>query len=212
MPSPLRGGVVLAVAVLAAGCSPGGEEATGIPAPTPATSPIVAGPLCTDLPTGSDPGGPELLTEEPADTALQWIPVLTIFEAAVRATGMAEELRAIEAVTVLAPTDEAFEETFTEDTLDDLLLFRQDELRTVLEAHLIEGSHSLTDLLTVQRLRTLDGHRLRVAPGHGGMLRLDGRAETVCGDYLVANGRIHVIDEVLGDRPKPAPKRQPGVG
>jgi hypothetical protein len=52
----------------------------------------VMGPLCGRLPTGTDPGGPETLKSEPADQALQWIPVLTIFEAGTRTTGLDADL------------------------------------------------------------------------------------------------------------------------
>ncbi len=34
------------------------------------------------------------------------------------------------------------------------------------------------------------------------MARLDGRAETLCADYRVANAQIHVIDGVLGGLPE----------
>jgi uncharacterized surface protein with fasciclin (FAS1) repeats len=34
--------------------------------------------------------------------------------------------------------------------------------------------------------------------------RIGDRAETVCGDYRVANGRIHIINGVLGNPPDTA--------
>ena len=53
----------------------GRQQAAAAPA-----APVVSGPLCDALPSGDDPGAPESLTGEPADVALQWIPVLTTFE------------------------------------------------------------------------------------------------------------------------------------
>ena len=196
----LKGRVVaaLAVAIAAVGCSAGDDETPGRAAqPHQANTSIVAGPLCDLLPSGDDPGAPETLTDEPADVALTWIPVLTTFEAAVRAAGLADELRRADGVTILAPTDDAFASAFDRQTLDDLLLSRHRELRALLEAHIVDGSLSLAALRDAGTVTTLDGDTLTVAPA-GAMARFDGRATTVCADYQVANGRIHVIGGVLG--------------
>ena len=196
----LKGRVVaaLAVAIAAAGCSGRDDETPGRAAqPHQANTSIVAGPLCDLLPSGDDPGAPETLTDEPADVALTWIPVLTTFEAAVRAAGLADDLRRADGVTILAPTDDAFAAAFDRQTLDDLLLLRHRELRALLEAHIVDGSLSLAALRDAGTVTTLDGDTLTVAPA-GAMARFDGRATTVCADYQVANGRIHVIGGVLG--------------
>ena len=158
---------------------------------------MVVGPLCDLLPSGDDPGAPALLKDEPADVALTWIPVVTTFEAAVRASGLAGYLHRARGVTVLAPTDAAFAAAFDRQTLDDLLLSRQTELRALLEAHIVDGSLSLADLRDAGSVTTLAGDELTVAPA-GAMARLGDRATTVCADYDVANARIHVIDRVLG--------------
>src|SRR5688572_3992156 len=126
----------LVVAVASASCS-GGDDDTPERAAraheTPNT-PMVAGPLCDLLPSGDDPGAPASLTDMPADVALQWIPVLTTFEAAVRASGLADDLRGADGLTILAPTDDAFTAAFDRQRLDDLLLSRRQELRALLEA------------------------------------------------------------------------------
>ena len=159
-------------------------------------APLVIGPLCDALPSGDDPGAPVYLTEEPADVALQWIPVVTTFEAAVRASGLAGYLRKAEDVTILAPTDDAFAAAFDRQRLDDLLLKRRRELRTIVEAHIIEGRLSLAALRDAGSVTTLAGNRLTVAPA-GAMARFGDQATTVCADYDVANARIHVIGGVL---------------
>jgi uncharacterized surface protein with fasciclin (FAS1) repeats len=188
----------LVVAIAAAGCSGGDDDTPDQAARThevPNTS-MVAGPLCDLLPSGDDPGAPETLTDEPADVALQWIPVVTTFEAAVRASGLGDDLRRADGVTILAPTDDAFAAAFDRQTLDNLLLSRQRELRALLEAHIIDKSLSLAALRDASRVTTLAGDTLKVAPA-GAMARFDDRATTVCADYEVANGRIHVIGGVL---------------
>jgi uncharacterized surface protein with fasciclin (FAS1) repeats len=182
----------LVVAIAATGCS-GGDDDT--PERAPSTS-IVAGPLCDLLPSGDDPGAPETLTDEPADVALTWIPVVTTFEAAVRAAGLADDLRRAKGITILAPTDDAFAAAFDRQRLDNLLLSRRRELRALLEAHIIDGSLSLADLREAGSVSTRAGEKLTVAPA-GAMARFDDRATTVCADYAVANGRIHVIGGVL---------------
>ncbi len=193
-----RGVVALAVAIATAGCSGGDDDTPERASPThvsPDTS-MVSGPLCDLLPSGDDPGAPETLTDEPADVALQWIPVVTTFEAAVRASGLADDLRRDDGITILAPTDDAFADAFDRQKLDDLLLTRHGELRTLLQAHLIDGSLSLAALRDADSVTTLAGDKLGVAAA-GAMARFGDRATTVCADYDVANARIHVVDGVL---------------
>jgi uncharacterized surface protein with fasciclin (FAS1) repeats len=67
-----------------------------------------------------------------------------------------------------------------------LLLSRHRELRTLLEAHIINRSLSLADLRDAGSVTTLSGDRLTVAP-KGAMARFGDRATTVCADYGVAN-------------------------
>jgi uncharacterized surface protein with fasciclin (FAS1) repeats len=185
-------------AIAAAGCS-GGDDDTPDRAARTHKAPdmsMVAGPLCDLLPSGDDPGAPETLTDEPADVALQWIPVVTTFEAAVRASGLGDDLRRADGFTILAPTDDAFAAAFDRQTLDNLLLSRQRELRALLEAHIIDGSLSLAALRDAGSVTTLAGDTLTVAPA-GAMARFGDRATIVCADYDVANARIHVVDGVL---------------
>jgi uncharacterized surface protein with fasciclin (FAS1) repeats len=187
--------VVAIAAVSCSACNDDTPERGAAPRETP-NAPAVIGPLCDLLPSGDDPGAPASLTDEPADVALQWIPVVTTFEAAVRAAGLTGYLRRADGVTILAPTDDAFAAAFDRQTLDDLLLSRHRELRALLEAHIVDGSLSLAALLDAGSVTTLAGSKLSVAPA-GAMVRLGDDATTVCADYDVANARIHVIDAVL---------------
>ena len=186
----------LTILVAVAGCS-GSDDAEQRPrAATATATPAVTGPLCDLLPAGDDPGAPASLTGDPADEALQWIPVITTFEAAVRASGLAAELHSKRGVTILAPTDDAFIAAFSRQRLDDLLLSRRRELRALLERHLVDGILSLSDLLDAGSVTTRSGDTLEVTRA-GDMARLGNRAMTVCADYRAANAAIHVIDGVL---------------
>jgi uncharacterized surface protein with fasciclin (FAS1) repeats len=178
------------------GCGDDGPESVGGAGEPAKSRGMVVGPLCDQLPSGDDPGAPASLTDEPADVVLQWIPVVTTFEAAVRASGLAGYLRKANDVTILAPTDDAFAAAFDRQRLDDLLLSRRRELRALLEAHIIEGSFSVAALRDAGSVTTLAGDTLRVTPA-GAMARLDDAATTVCADYAAANASIHVIDGIL---------------
>ncbi|MTK04111.1 fasciclin domain-containing protein [Micromonospora sp. CP22] len=195
-------GIALASTLLT-GCTTGTTGATGATGAGDGTlaTVTVTGPLCDLLPSDGEPGDPASLVDQPADRALQWIPVLTTFEAAVRATGLAEELTG--EVTVLAPTDDAFAAKFSRTNLDELLLRDTDELRGLVRDHLVAGALPVADLVAAGTVTTVAGTRLSVT-GVGQGARLDDRAETVCADYRAVGARIHVINAVLGDLPTTA--------
>jgi hypothetical protein len=192
--------VAAALCLVLAGCSGGGSR----PAPGPAAAAPdaggVRGPLCDLLPSGAEPGNPASLATQPPEAALRWLPVLTTFEAAVRASGLAADLHDPAGVTILAPTDDAFAATFSAQNMDELLLTRKDTLRALLREHLVAGSLSLADLVTAGRVTTLAGTTVTVTGG-GTTARLADRADTVCADYRAGTARIHLIDRVLGGLP-----------
>ncbi len=78
-----------------------------------------------------------------------------------------------------------------------------DQLRTLLKAHLITGTHSIEDLTTAGTATTLDGTTVTVTRT-GPTARLDDRADAVCADYQATNARIHIINAVLGPLPTTA--------
>ncbi|WBB52736.1 fasciclin domain-containing protein [Verrucosispora sp. WMMD573] len=195
---PIAGATLAAVLLVLVGSTAGGGDGAADAGPTGTT---VTGPLCDLLPAGSEPGNPASLADQPPDQALQWIPVLTTFEAAVRATGLAAELN--REVTILAPTDDAFAGRFSRTNLDELLLRDTDELRGLLREHLVTGALPVAELVAAGTVTTVAGTSLTVT-GVGPGARLDDRAETVCADYRAGAARIHVINEVLGDLPTTA--------
>ncbi|RAO10517.1 hypothetical protein MED15_05734 [Micromonospora noduli] len=194
-------GLLLPTLLLAA-CtgSPAAPRTDAAPA---SAAPQPTGPLCAALPTGTDPGNPSFLAGQPVDQALRWIPTLTTFEAALRTSGVLTDLPAGDGVTVLAPSDDAFAATFSEDNWDDLMTHHTDQLRTLLKAHLITGSHPIADLTTAGTATTLDGVTVTVTRT-GPTTRLGDRADTVCADYQATNARIHIINAVLGPLPATA--------
>ncbi|MEU5553177.1 fasciclin domain-containing protein [Micromonospora sp. NPDC047793] len=193
-------GAALATLLAVAGCTGGEDRATDAADTGTPVAVAVTGPLCEQLPAGTEPGNPGSLVGQPADQALQWIPVLTTFEAAVRATGLGGELAG---VTVLAPTDDAFSAKFSRTNLDELLLHDVDDLRTLLREHVVTGPMSVSELVTAGSVRTLADTELTVT-GQGEAARFGDEAQTVCADYQAAGTRIHVINRVLGSLPTTA--------
>lgn len=171
----------------------------------------VHGPLCQALPAGDDPGSPSAIAGLDASAALTWIPVLTVFEAATRAAGLTAELGEADGITILAPSDDAFLLAMTQETLDELIISRQDELRRLVEAHVVDGERSVADLIAAGTVTAWSGDTFTVAASEG-EARLADRAGTVCSDYRVANAAIHVIDGVLGELPASAEPGQPVSG
>ncbi len=190
-------GLALATLLAVTGCT--GGDATDVDGITPVAF-TVTGPLCAELPAGTEPGNPESRAGMPAEQAVQWIPVLTTFDAAVRATGLAGELTG---VTVLAPTDDAFAEKFSRTNLDELLLHDTDELRELLREHLLTAPMSVAEMVAAGTVKTVAEGELTVT-AQGPVARFGNEAETVCADYQATNARIHVIDHVLGSLPSSA--------
>jgi uncharacterized surface protein with fasciclin (FAS1) repeats len=196
--SPRRAALALTAAAavfLTAGCtgSAEGKAEAG-----------VRGPICDALPSGTEPGNPAALATEPVDGALSWITVLTTFEGAMRASDLLPELKDKPGITVLAPSDDAFAAKFSGDNLDEMMIKDKDTLRTMLRAHLVDRSLSLRDMLDAGSVTTLDGTKLTVAAADGSMARIGPDAQTVCADYRIATGRIHIINHVLGNLPTTA--------
>ncbi|RLK25091.1 fasciclin domain-containing protein [Micromonospora sp. M71_S20] len=196
-------GTALALLVTVTGCTGSPVRSAAAEGTGDSTPVAVTGPLCDVLPSGTEPGSPGSLVDRSPAQALTWIPVLTTFEAAVRATGMAEELSAAGGLTILAPTDDAFRAKFSTANVDQLLLKDTATLRGLLREHLVAGARPVADLASAGTVTTLAGTTLAVTPAGSGA-RLADRAETVCADYRATGARIHVIDKVLGGLPDTA--------
>jgi uncharacterized surface protein with fasciclin (FAS1) repeats len=153
--------------------------------------------LCPFLPSGSDPGSPQDLADETADAAIDTIPVLSIFAAAMHATGFDAQLRKATGVTILAPTDDAFAADISEDELDNLLIKRHGDLQQLLESHVIGKNRRLAGLVGAGGTSALSGDRVTFAVSGGGV-RISDDANVICSDLGARNATIHVIDSVLG--------------
>ena len=106
--------------------------------------------------------------------------------------------------TVFAPTDAAFTALLAElGVTAEQLLSDKMMLSRVLRYHIARGELEASEVLASDRIRTLQGGRLWQA---GGVLTdANGRtANIVQTDIQASNGVIHVIDNVVLPKPKPA--------
>lgn len=153
---------------------------------------ILAGLKDGSIVTGVDPvSGNMLPTLTEAATAAGTFNTLL---AAVTAAGLADTIDTAPAITVFAPTDEAFA-AIPADTLA-ALLADPEALTGVLLYHVVDGAKLASDVVGAASLTTLGGTELTVTVTEDGVL-LNDSVKIVTTDILVRNGVIHVIDAVL---------------
>ncbi|MBK7218058.1 MAG: fasciclin domain-containing protein [Candidatus Promineofilum sp.] len=134
-------------------------------------------------------------TEPAADTllaALQGRPELSTLLAAADAAGLAETLAGPAALTVFAPTNDAF--AALPQSAVDTLLANPEALAALLRYHVARGRYTAADLRIVQPA-TLDGRLLTIAP-QGDSITVNG-ATVLAADVAAGNGLIHVVDRIL---------------
>lgn len=119
----------------------------------------------------------------------------TILAKAIEAAGLAGAVTGDGALTVFAPTDEAFKK-LPAGTLEELLKPENREtLRAILTYHVVPGRVYARDAVGAQRATTLQGGAVRVGIDNG-RLTING-AGVVNSDIEASNGVIHVIDSVI---------------
>jgi uncharacterized surface protein with fasciclin (FAS1) repeats len=137
---------------------------------------------------GTGPVGADLATQSIFDT-LQREPDFRALVSAVQEAGLEHVLRGIGPITLLAPTD--FDPSKAED------------VRDLLEAHIVEGRQLVADLKTVKRLRTRAGTFIPVAWTREKVTL--GDAVITRSDITCTNGAVQVIDRTLHLEPAPTP-------
>ena len=209
--SRLAGAVAVPVLLAGlAGCT-SGDDATA-PAAAPASSAASGsapagsaaptgpvGPGCAMFPADG-PGSPAVLATTPVAGAVGSNPQLSTLTSAVLAANLVDAVNSRQDITVLAPSDAAFD-ALGPDALP-ALLADVPRLTTVLTHHVIAGR------LTPEQLpgehRTLNGDTVTVsgpadAPtvAAGSTLAGAAPATVVCGGVPTANAVVYVVDQVL---------------
>lgn len=194
--------VLLALVVVAAGAivvntmnnDSGGDESTldtlvdDVYDTTPDS--LYEDPLTTEIEIVDTTAAPAV-----ADTLIQTIekvPNLTTFLSVVKAVGLDVDLTGAQPITVLAPTDEAFNKLPGE--VLDALLADKELLGRILRHHLVDGSIYAEDL-TDGTITARDGTTILVATS--GNVVFDQNVKPVDTDIPAANGVLHTIDSVL---------------
>ena len=148
------------------------------------------GPGCAGVPTSGE-GSVEGMADDPVATAASNNPLLKTLVAAVGEAGLVDTLNSAEALTVFAPTDDAFAAIPKKDL--NALLADKEALTTVLTHHVVEGRVG-PDAVAGEH-ETLAGDMLTVE-GEGENFTI-GDASVVCGNVQTANATVYVVDQVL---------------
>lgn len=164
------------------------EEPTESEEPMAADGPF--GPGCAGVPTEGE-GSVEGMADDPVATAASNNPLLKTLVAAVTEAGLVDTLNSAEALTVFAPTDDAFAKIPTKDL--NALLADKKALTTVLTHHVVAGKLSPEDVAGEHE--TLAGDMITVE-GSGEDFTAEGAA-VVCGNVSTANATVYVIDSVM---------------
>lgn len=112
---------------------------------------------------------------------------------AIRAAGLEETVRSAPALTVFAPTDEAFA-ALPAGALDGLLA-NPEALKNVLLYHVVEGAVPSSVAVTLSEAMMLNGEKTAIR--YDGMTLFVNDSKVTAADVGASNGVIHVIDKVL---------------
>jgi uncharacterized surface protein with fasciclin (FAS1) repeats len=118
--------------------------------------------------------------------------------AAVNAAGLKKVLKGKDALTVFAPTDDAFEQV--DPAVLEALLADKEALTDLLTYHVAEGKVLSSDLEDGQVVESLSGEEFTIYLSDEGATIEDGGGNTTnitATDIKAKNGVIHVIDAVL---------------
>ncbi len=150
------------------------------------------GPGCSAIPADGA-GSFNGMATEPVATAASANPLLSTLVTAVGEAGLVDTLNSAEAITVFAPTNDAFGK-IPEDTLNEVLADKK-TLTAILTHHVL-GEQVGPDSLAGE-FETLNGDMLTVE-GSGEEFTVGAEnANVLCGNIPTANATVYVIDTVL---------------
>jgi uncharacterized surface protein with fasciclin (FAS1) repeats len=150
------------------------------------------GPGCKLIPADGA-GSFNGMATAPVATAASANPLLKTLVTAVGKAGLVDTLNSADALTVFAPTDDAFAK-IPSDTLNGLLADKK-MLTTVLTHHVVAGKLSPEQLAGTHK--TLAGDTIKI-DGSGEDFTVEGaNAKVLCGNIPTANATVYVIDTVL---------------
>jgi uncharacterized surface protein with fasciclin (FAS1) repeats len=192
-------------AVSLAACGDSADDASSAAAPTGAATTSAApdpsasmmtttfGAGCAAAPTDpSNAGSFQAMAQQPVATAAAGNPLLSTLVAAVKQAGLVDSLNTNAALTVFAPTDDAFKK-IPAATLKKVLADKK-TLTSILTYHVVAGKVAPADLAGAHK--TLQGGEITVA-GSGSDFKVNGTASVICGNVQTANATVYIVDTVL---------------
>jgi uncharacterized surface protein with fasciclin (FAS1) repeats len=149
------------------------------------------GPACAGLPS-TGPGSPDVMAEQPVATAASQNPALSTLVSAVTKAGLVDTLNSAQAITVFAPTNDAFAK-IPKATLNQVLADKA-TLTKILTYHVVDQRQAPTDL-AAGKLATLQGGTITTTKSADTYTANDARV--VCGNLQTRNATVYLIDTVL---------------
>ncbi len=186
---------------LAACGSDDSSSGSGAGAAMPATSAAPSmdammaqfGSGCSAVPTdAANPGSFASMAKVPVATAASGNPLLSTLVTAVKAAGLVDSLNTAPALTVFAPTNDAFAKIPAADLK--AVLADKATLTKILTTHVVAGKLTPAELAGTHK--TLQGGEITVT-GSSESFEVDGAASIVCGNVQTANATVYLIDSVL---------------
>jgi uncharacterized surface protein with fasciclin (FAS1) repeats len=148
---------------------------------------------CAAVPTeASNPGSFDAMSKVPVATAASGNPLLSTLVTAVGKAKLGDTLNSAEALTVFAPTNDAFKK-IPAATLNKVLADNK-TLTSILTFHVVAGKIAPEKLAGTHK--TLQGGSVTVA-GSGENFKVNGNASVVCGNVQTSNATVYIIDSVL---------------
>jgi uncharacterized surface protein with fasciclin (FAS1) repeats len=148
------------------------------------------GPGCSAIPTSGD-GSFNGMATAPVASAASANPLLKTLVAAVTKAGLVDTLNSAEALTVFAPTDDAFGKIPKADL--DKVLADKETLTKILTHHVVEGQLGPDEIVGTHD--TLAGDKITIK-GDLPALTVN-EASIICGNIPTANATVYVIDTVM---------------
>ena len=177
----------------AAAPAPSTAVASAAPSPSASDTMTSFGAGCSAVPTDSaNPGSFQAMAQVPVATAAAGNPLLSTLVTAVKQAGLVDSLNTAQAVTVFAPTNDAFAK-IPAATLKKVLADKK-TLTSILTYHVVAGKLTPAELAGTHK--TLQGGELTVS-GSGSDFKVDGSASVICGNVQTANATVYIIDSVL---------------
>jgi len=150
------------------------------------------GAACSAVPK-SGPGSFTGMATAPVASAASANPVLSTLVTAVKKAGLVDTLNSQQAITVFAPTNDAFA-AIPAKTLKGVLADKQ-ELTKILTYHVVAGKIAPDQLAGTHK--TLEGDTLTISGSGDSFSVGTQKASVVCGNVPTANATVYLISSVL---------------